>query len=215
MKVKSVVLKKKISVYFEDGSKKMNLKPSSVVELLKSSGRQKAIPVSAEDGDERVDEIVEGLGREYKTDDSGAYMVKAGKELSKPKTPGLPYFLLGGGLVFTDAEAAYEAVHGLVKNIDLNPRYGNKLTKTFRKAIVQGQVKSLFKDYKQFGVSVLPKIKAFAEWVAEQSDSENYAKYWEWYKAGVAPDQKETFQRGRVDTSYFKFWSLLKIAEDN
>lgn len=94
-------------------------------------------------------------------------------------------------------------------------RYHTDLTETFFKGTPTGQIHSLFKDVKRYGVAaVAPKIKVFAEFV-ERDTNPVWAKYNSWRKHGMTPDLIQThITPNRVDSDYFKFYLLMDLLKD-
>lgn len=132
---------------------------------------------------------------------------------SEPKLfgRGRPYIILGPKDIFTDANCAYTFISSSSFE-PLPEKFNNRLTLTFISGSPEGQIKSLFRDYRRYGISIADKLTAFLEEV-EKSLHPTFVKYLNQYRAGQLPHEVETFCGSSLDTTYFKFWVLLKVLE--
>jgi len=128
----------------------------------------------------------------------------------KNRKPGLPYIILDRNVIVTNMDDATRAVSTLVKNLPLPAKYKNHMTATFARGSLSGQVRSLFKDFKKFGLAVQPKIRDFME---RTPNYVQYSQFLDWMDSGLTPTDAPTMTRNaRVNMDFFKFYFLHSIS---
>lgn len=123
--------------------------------------------------------------------------------------------VLGAQEVFLDCEKAYAHLLGQLKALGTQPlpgRYHAELTQTFFKGSVEGQVHSVFKDLKRFGLQgkVIEKIVNLMQYALQAADPA-YRTYIYFIRKGFLPHHTVTFANGRVRSSFFKFWFMYEL----
>lgn len=129
--------------------------------------------------------------------------------VSVKKAENKPSINLGAGKKFEDPEAAYTYLLGLPAK-DIPPGFRNVLTKSFFHGTEEGQVNTLFKDWKLYKEKMLPKISEFFSYI--KGEKEKYVQCAKYIK--LLQDSKnpvEYLQDDKVDLTYFKFWTLFKF----
>jgi len=122
--------------------------------------------------------------------------------------------ILGPQEVFADCEKAYAHLMENVRNEPLPGRYHSDLTLTFFKGSPEGQVQSIFKDLKKFGPQekVLGKIANIIEH-SKTSAEPAYRRYVYFVENKMLPHHTITFQGGRPNMNYFKYWALCMVLK--
>ena len=122
---------------------------------------------------------------------------------------------LGRGKSFKDTEEAYQYLLSLPLK-ELPAKYRNSLTQSFFKGTEEGQINTLFKDWKQYREKIHPKIKEFFEHIRlNPSKCSFFMKYVNYLQKNLLPTNKETYLDNCLDLSYFKFWCLFKNFNEN
>lgn len=118
---------------------------------------------------------------------------------------------VGQGKKFSDPEEAYKYLLSIpVKEIPAG--YRNTLTKAFFHGTEEGQINTLFKDWKLYREKIIPKIKEFFSYIkVEGVKYPQCLKYVKFLQTNVSPLSPETFVESKADLSYFKFWVLFKF----
>ncbi len=118
---------------------------------------------------------------------------------------------LGQGKKFSDPEEAYKYLLSSPQK-DIPAGYRNTLTKAFFHGTEDGQIHTLFKDWKLYREKIIPKIKEFFSYIKVESNKyPQCLKYVKFLQSNVSPVSPETFAESKVDLSYFKFWVLFKF----
>jgi hypothetical protein len=124
-------------------------------------------------------------------------------------------FLLGKGKSFDDPDLAYVSL--LEQPVKPLPeKYRNSLTKSFHNGSEEGQLQTIFKDWKVYRQQIQPKIGEFFTWIKLNPDKcPVFIKYVGFLQHNLDPRDVRTFIDGGVDLGYFKFWCLLKNFNEN
>jgi hypothetical protein len=115
--------------------------------------------------------------------------------------------------VFTSCERALSYVHDMQSHGRTPPgRYHTDLTQTFLQGTPAGQVQSLWKDLRAYGLdAVRTKVQAFLEYAA--TGPEPYPSYIRRLDEGVLPHHVEAHVgRMKIDQTFAKFWLLRELA---
>ena len=135
---------------------------------------------------------------------------------------------LGKGLVFDNA---YDVLEHFEANEGTSvplASYKNALTTTFLKGSLEGQVDSLFKDFKKYGRNVAPKVGAFIDLLKSGSSTfilsdgtivvarvdlnTETRTLIEALKESVNPSHSSMLVKGRVNNTYLKLWILAGLS---
>lgn len=145
-----------------------------------------------------------------------ASMITDPEALGKPtpqRNPG--YIVLGPSAIYMDAHAALnDLLTGSDATATLSDHYHNKLTATFKAGSADGHLKSLFRDFRKFGLRIGPKLVEYRNFVldTEWPADHLYARYAKQFLDGILPTDPAAFENNSVSSRYFKFWALLTAA---
>lgn len=225
-----IKIMKKISIIHTDGSRVRNLKAETAAEIIKGLDPIPAeITIDVDDKNERRQQAMQ-LGflcpqfKSFETEsgfllqnpiaqtDINSSKDEQEQEEIKPigPKPGLPYIILDKGLVYIDAHESLKGIAKLIQNKPLPNRYKNSVTATFQRGSISGQIRSLFKDLKRFGLAIQPKIRDFRD--KAQLDLK-YADFISFFNAGLLPTDPETLTKnGKVNMDLYKMWALFQIC---
>ena len=210
-----VHVKKKMTVVFDDGSRKQNLKPESVQDLIAST-RIKSIVIQASEPSaclKVITDIAEATHRKVVPTDSGFELTR---EISDgDRSPKLPYILLDAEHTYTDAEEARDDfLASLPVDVEVPEKKNRPISGTFQRGSVTGQLHALWKDIKSYGIHGTPKrLMSFVDEVAAVGSPMEaaYASYKKLMTEGVKPHENLN-ENNRVDHDYFKFWVIMQLV---
>jgi hypothetical protein len=256
--VTKVVIKKKITVLDDDGTKKMNLNVQSMLDLI---GESKANEISfvvaprevgaegkknmsferlendfdiTEKGEGEFTLVRKGVeveevikteeGEDVSIEDEETVKVDSEEDLPdwaktnskeksvKPKKEEKAFVTLVRSVTVNTVEEALEILKTKIyEDITTRSReYVNKVTNVFKRGTAQGQVYSLFKDVYIYGAeAVKGKLLEFVEYSKEEPEYKEYARD---YAEEVDP-VTVTASKNLIDSTYFKYYILRKVAE--
>lgn len=143
-------------------------------------------------------------------------MITDPEALGRPATTRNPgYIVLGPSAVYTDANIALrDLLAGTDSSAILSDHYHNKLTATFKAGSPDGHLKSLFRDFRKFGLRIAPKLVEYRDFVltTDWPETSVYAKFKADFLDGKLPTDPATFEGHAVSSRYFKFWALATGA---
>ena len=130
------------------------------------------------------------------------------QESSKPeKKDPTGLIFLGQGKTFTDSREAYAYLLSQpVKEVPAG--YRNTLSKSLLNSSEDGQINSLYKDWKAYRQGILGKIKLYFKYAREEKKC---LRYVEFLVKNLYPHNIETFIEGKVDLTFFKFWVVFNF----
>lgn len=182
-----------------------NLKIETMLEVIKNS---RSVNVVLSDGGEEslYNQVREAVAAKFPVV-TGDIFSKTEKEAPKER---VPHIILDIQKVYTSTEEALQALIAMPKQA-LPDNYRNSITNTFTKGSAEGQIFSMYQDYKRYGDAVLPKIREFLAKVSNPLKSKLEAMI----AQGKSPDNLDTFTGSHVNTTFFKFVVLTRVAATN
>lgn len=142
-------------------------------------------------------------------------MITDPEALGKPAARNPGYIVLGPSAVYTDANIALrDLLAGTDSAAILSDHYHNKLTATFKAGSPDGHLKSLFRDFRKFGLRIAPKLVEYRDFVltTDWPADHLYARFKQDFLDGKLPTDPATFEGHAVSSRYFKFWALATGA---
>ena len=211
-KIKTVIAgAKTLTVHFADGEKRATMGPTKLAEYLAEAGQwtfnvERTVDEGAAT---RVTDLQEELNASVEQTGERTFKFKVNKDGIKTmvaEKPPVNYIRLGRAATFTEAQSAAEYVRNTAKK-EMPENKIAKLTATFEKGSVEGQVSSVFGDVLAYG-PVGPVAAKLRDFVRITDADARYDELRAAYQSGAAVTDNFS------PTAVFKYWFLLVTAAE-